>query len=132
MRFKKHIGFEHGLKPIDIVPLVTMVFILLLFIMFASSFVIQPGIKLDLPKALTSEAVNYENIEITVSADDSVYLDGKSVDMKGLNNFLKQLSGRKNSVLIKSDKRASLGKAVEIWDICRNLGIAQVNIATNQ
>ena len=36
------------------------------------------------------------------------------------------------SVLIKSDRRASLGRVVEVWDLCRDMGISQVNIATNQ
>ncbi len=132
MRFKKHVEFEQGLKPIDVVPLITIVFLLLLFIMFGSNFVIQPGIKLSLPRAVTSEAVNYENIEITVSADNNAYLNGKIAGNEDLKNLFKQLVKRKQSVLIKADRRASLGRVVEIWDICRNSGIAQVNIATNQ
>jgi biopolymer transport protein ExbD len=34
--------------------------------------------------------------------------------------------------LIKADKRASLGRVVEVWDMARDLGITQINIATNQ
>jgi biopolymer transport protein ExbD len=34
--------------------------------------------------------------------------------------------------LIKADRRASLGKAAEIWDMCRNLGAAKIGIATSQ
>ncbi len=37
-----------------------------------------------------------------------------------------------SSVLIKADVGSSVGKIVEIWDLCRRAGITKVNIATNQ
>lgn len=132
MRFKRHTELEHGLKQIDIAPLIDIVFQLLIFFMLTSSFVMQPGIRISLPKAVTSEVVKYENIEIIVSAENILYLNGKVTTTAELKVLLKQASGRSQPVLIKADKRASLGRVVEIWDMARDLGIAQVNIATNQ
>jgi biopolymer transport protein ExbD len=132
MRFKRHIELEHGLKQIDIAPLIDMVFQLLIFFMLTSSFVMQPGIKINLPKAVTSEAVKFQNIEIIISGENVVYLNGKVVTSQELKSLLKQASKKEQSILIKSDKRASLGRVVEIWDMCRDLGISKINIATNQ
>ena len=39
---------------------------------------------------------------------------------------------KKDSILIKADKGTSLDRVVEVWDICREAGIRQVNIATTQ
>jgi biopolymer transport protein ExbD len=132
MRFKRHMELEHGLKQIDIAPLIDMVFQLLIFFMLTSSFVMQPGIKVNLPKAVTSEIVKYENIEVVVSGENVIYLNGKVVTMQELNNLLKTVAKRQPPILIKADRRASLGRVVEIWDMCRDLGIQQINIATNQ
>ncbi len=132
MRFKRHMELEHGLKQIDIAPLIDIVFQLLIFFMLTSSFVIQPGIRVNLPKAVTSEVVKYENIEVIISAENVTYFNGNVVTGTELKNILKQVSKRKQAILIKADKRASLGRVVEIWDTCRDLGIAQINIATNQ
>jgi biopolymer transport protein ExbD len=132
MRFKRHMELEHGLNQIDITPLIDMVFQLLIFFMLTSSFVIQPGIKVNLPKAVTSEIVKYENIELVISAENVTYFNGSVVTNTELKNMLAQVSKRKQAILIKADKRASLGRVVEIWDTCRDLGIAQINIATNQ
>jgi len=132
MRFKRHMELEHGLKQIDIAPLIDMVFQLLIFFMLTSSFVMQPGIKINLPKAVTSEVVKPENIEIIISSENVTYLDGKVVNAGELKKLLTQVSKRDQSVLIKSDRRASLGRVVEIWDMARDLGISQINIATNQ
>jgi biopolymer transport protein ExbD len=123
---------EHGLKQIDIAPLIDMVFQLLIFFMLTSSFVMQPGIKINLPKAVTSEIVKFEKIEIVVSSENVTYFNSKVVSTNELKNLLKQAAKRQQPILIKADSRASLGRVVEIWDICRDLGITQINIATNQ
>lgn len=132
MRFKGRMELEHGLKQIDIAPLIDIVFQLLIFFMLTSSFIIQPGIKVNLPKAVTSEIVKYENIEIMVTSENITYFNGKVVTSQELKKLLKQAAGRNQSILIKSDRRASLGRVVEIWDMARDLSITQINIATNQ
>jgi biopolymer transport protein ExbD len=44
-----------------------------------------------------------------------------------------RIAARENKpLLIKADRRASLGKVVEVWDLCRDEGISQINIATSQ
>ncbi|MDD2688754.1 MAG: biopolymer transporter ExbD [Candidatus Omnitrophica bacterium] len=132
MRFKGRMELEHGLKQIDIAPLIDIVFQLLIFFMLTSSFVMQPGIKVNLPKAVTSEVVKYENIEIMVTSESIIYLNGRIVTMQEMKQFFKQAAKRNQSILIKADKRAALGRVVEIWDMARDLGITQINIATNQ
>lgn len=132
MRFKRHMELEHGLKQIDIAPLIDMIFQLLIFFMLTSSFVMQPGIKINLPKAVTSEIVKYENIELVVSGENVTYFSGKVVTTAELKSLFKQAAKRNQPILIKADKRASLGRVVEIWDMARDLGITQINIATNQ
>lgn len=132
MKFRRHIELEHGLRQIDIAPLIDIVFQLLIFFMLTSSFVMQPGIKVNLPKAVTSEVVKFENIELVISSENIVYLNAKIITMQELKTLLTQAAGRNQPVLIKADKRASLGRVVEVWDMCRDSGIAQINIATNQ
>jgi len=132
MRFRRHLKLEQGLKDIDIVPLINMIFLLVLFSMLTSGFVVQTGLKVNLPKALTSEAVKYENIEIVVSGDNVIYLNNQVVDLKELKTVFESISGRNAAVLIKADRRAALDKVVGIWDLCRQQGIIQVNIATDQ
>jgi len=133
MRFRRHLELEHGLKQIYIAPLINTVFQLFIFFMLTSSFILQPsGIKVNLPRAITSETVKYENAEIVISGENVIYLNGKIVSAQELKTLLQQAAKMKQPLLIKSDRRASLEKIVEIWDMCRDLGITQINIATNQ
>jgi len=67
-----------------------------------------------------------------ISAENIVYLNGRVTTIQDLKATIKKIAKKNPTLLIKSDKRASLGRVVEIWDICRDLGVSQVNIATNQ
>jgi len=92
----------------------------------------QPGIRVRLPKTVTSEAVKYENVEILVSKDNNIYLNGKIINADELRVLFKPVAKRNQSIMLKADKLAPLGKVVEIWDIARDSGITQINLATNQ
>lgn len=132
MRIKSYVELEHGLKPIDIAPLVDMIFQLLMFFMLTSSFIMQSGIKVNLPRAVTSQIVESKGLEIIVSGENVIYLNGKVVNTQELKSILKRFSGSNKPMLIKADRRAQLGRVVEIWDMARDFGFTQVNIATNQ
>lgn len=132
MRFKGRMELEHGLKQIDIAPLIDIVFQLLIFFMLTSSFIMQPGIKVNLPKAVTSEIVKSENIDIMITSENVVYLNGRVVNMQELKAVLKMAGKKDQTILIKADKHASLGRIVEVWDLARDMGVTQVNIATNE
>jgi len=130
MRFKHHLELEKG--RLDIAPLIDVIFLLLIFFMLTSSSILQPGIKVNLPQAITSKIIPKESLEIFITGKDSIYIGKKRITMKELSGRLKMAAKAKSNVLIKADKSASLGKVVGIWDLCREVGISNVNIATLQ
>jgi biopolymer transport protein ExbD len=132
MRFKRHIELEHGLRQIDIAPLIDMVFQLLIFFMLTSSYIVQQGIRVNLPRAVTSEITKQNQIQISISSENIIYLNEKVVTLQELRNFLKDLDNKEVSVLIKADRKATLGRVVEVWDILREAGLSHINIATTQ
>jgi len=129
-RLKRRTALHKG--QIDIAPLVDVMFLLLIFFMLTSNFILQPGIKVRLPKAVTSEIIDSENLILSVTSQDLLYLNYKPVQIGVLVEILEKASREGSSVLIKADRGASLGRIVEIWDLCRELKIEKVNIATNQ
>lgn len=130
MKFKRRLKMEKGM--IDLTPMVNIFFLLFVFFLFTSSFIFQPGIKVSLPKAVTSEVIQLDNVTITVTKDDKIYLEDKQITIADLVSRLKILAKEKMGLLIKADNRAPLGRIVEIWDACRTEGVSQINIATNQ
>ena len=132
MKFKRHSKVEHGLGQIDIAPLIDVIFQLLIFFMLSSSFTFQSGISVKLPKAVTSDIIKEENMVVTITSENIIYFNGAITTLKELEQRLGQPNVKDRPLLIKADRRASVGRIVDIWDLCRNLGIERINIATNQ
>lgn len=130
MKFSRHSRIEKGLA--DMTPLINVFFLLFIFFMFTSSFIFQPGIKVNLPKAVTSEVIQEEGSVISIDKDDRVYLNDREISKDELSSNLRLVAKEKTALLIKADSRSSLGKIVDIWDMCRNEGVSQVSIATNK
>ena len=133
MRFKR-IARRTEIKKgqLDIAPLIDVVFLLLIFFMLTSNFVLQPGIKVSLPKAVTGETLAVESLAITLTGQDLLYVNDKPATIQELIPQIRDAAIQRKQVLLRSDTRASLGRVVEIWDLCREAGVAQINIATNQ
>jgi biopolymer transport protein ExbD len=130
MKFKRRTEIVKG--QIDIAPLIDVVFQLLIFFMLTSSFIVQPGIKVNLPKAVTSESIHEKSLIILITGNDMVYINERAITTKELDARLRIAAKDKKPLLIKADRRASMGKIVEVWDMCRDAGITQINIATSQ
>jgi biopolymer transport protein ExbD len=130
VKFKRRVFLEKGV--LDIAPLIDIIFLLLVFFMLTSSFIFQPGIKINLPKALTSEVIQKENLIIIITEDNTLYIKERSIGSEELSSRLKIAARQSQPILIKADRKASLGKVVEIWDLCRNEGVQKINIATTQ
>jgi len=130
MKFKRRAKLEKGI--LDLTPMVNVFFLLFVFFLFTSSFIFQPGISVSLPKAVTSEVVQQDNVALTITKDNKMYLEDKEISEKELILRLRALTKERLGLLIKADSRAPLGRIVQIWDICRREGVSQINIATNQ
>ena len=130
MKFKRRPTIEKGL--IEMTPLINVFFLLFIFFTFTSSFIFQPGIKVNLPRAVTSEIVQQDSAVLIVTKDDRIYLNDREISQDELLSNLRLMAKDDVPLLIKADSHASLGKVVEIWDICRKEGVSQANIATNR
>jgi len=130
MKFKRKVFLEKG--RLDIAPLIDVVFLLLIFFMLTSSFVFQPGIRVNLPKAVTSEVLHKELLVITITGENEVFINERPVSSDELVSRITVAARDNEPLLIKADKESNLGTAIEVWDICRQLEVRQINIATTQ
>ena len=128
MKFRKSARVEAGLRQIDIAPLIDCVFLLLIFFMLTSSFIVIPGVNVKLPKVLAPEAVDARSLTVVISSEDIIYLEGKPLTVKEVEDFIKE--EKFASIFIKADRDASLGVVVKIWDACKRFGIEKIGIAT--
>jgi biopolymer transport protein ExbD len=115
--------------PVDIAPMIDVVFQQLIYFLLTSSFVLSPGIRVTLPKAATSKTLSASNLVITLTKDHVIYWGEEVVTLKALREKLQEEGGTK-VVLIRADRHAYVDKLIELWDLCRDVGYQEVHIAT--
>ena len=115
--------------PVDIAPMIDVVFQQLIYFMLTSSFIMYPGIRVSLPKAATSQQIGVSNLVITLTKDHVIYLGEEVVTLKELRDKLANASRRK-PVLIQADRHAYVDQLIQLWDLCRDTGYREVHIAT--
>ncbi len=112
--------------------LTDIVLLLLIFFLLSSSFIIQPGIKVALPKTESADVHSEKSIYITLTRYGTVYLNDQEVAFSTLAAELRRLlvSGTKQVVVLRADKDVSLELAVRVMDICKAAGAERFLIAT--
>lgn len=119
---------------IEIIPLIDIVFFLLAtFVMVSLSMVQNKGVQVRLPSAATGAPMDRKNsVTISLSEDGSIYLDKQKMPLESVINKLKSLKAKEPEliVFINGDEKSYFGKAVEIFDQVRLLGITKVSIQT--
>ena len=112
--------------------LTDVVMLLLIFFLLSSSFVIQPGIKVQLPKAETGETQTDKNITVTLTEKGLVYLNTEQVTIETLGQKLSAAMQKASDkvVVIKADRDVTLQNTVQVIDIAKAVGATRFMIAT--
>jgi len=69
---------------------------------------------------------------IYVTAKNELLVGDETLSFDKLDSRIAEAARAKKHILIKADKKASMGKVVAIWDLCRDAGISNINIATGR
>jgi len=112
--------------------LTDIVMLLLIFFLLSSSFVIQPGIKVQLPKAETGETSTDKNITISVTDKGQVFVNAEQVTLENLGRRLSTAltSNPQMVVVINADRNVTLQNTVQVIDIAKAVGATRFMIAT--
>lgn len=118
-----------ALNPISIADIVLL---LIIFFLLTSTFVIQQGIRVKLPKAFSEESAPPDRITITMTEAGQLFLGDGLVGLDNLEILLKEKIEELGNplVVIRSDRTVIIGKAVRVMDIAREAGATRLLIAT--
>lgn len=84
------------------------------------------------PRAITSEIIKGDHIVIIITGEDVIYFNNRVATIGELETALEQSRNTGSSVIIKADKKASLGRIADIWNLCRELEIDKISIVTDR
>lgn len=129
MRFRVQVEPARG--RIDPAPMVDVVFLLLIFFVLSSSFVLQPAIKVNLPASPVKTPGTFRGHVVTVTRENLLFFNDQRITMEGLQKALRAAGGpRISELIIKADKQVPHGTVVQIMSLAVEAGIPVVNIAT--
>jgi len=117
---------------INITSLIDVMFILLIFFMVSSSFIEQPGMKLELPTIKSQEVARIENLVMYVSKDGDILIGEKPVSMDSLSIEVEKLIPeiKEKTLILKADKATEHGLIIKIMDIAKRSGLKKIVIGT--
>ena len=114
--------------------LTDIVLLLLVFFLLSSSFIIQPGIKVILPRTHTADSHSEKSLYVTITRQGTIYLNDEIIPLGQLGAEVRRflISGEKQVIVIMADKEINLETAVMVMDICKAAGAEKFLIATQQ
>ncbi len=101
-----------------------------ILIMSTTIFARPSGVQMGFPSF--KEGTNASGVEvvITVTSENVIYIDGRVVTLNELRRFLARGNFYKEALMIKADRRASMGRVADILDLCHGISGASVNVST--
>ena len=133
MAFKSDPG-DDIIAEINIVPMVDVILVVLIIFMVTAPMIMKPSININLPKAATGEATVPSKLNITLTADGKINLDGKIVDDTEVQNMALE-EVKKNpeiQAIIAADKDVPHGRVVSVLDIVKGAGVKKFAISIDK
>jgi biopolymer transport protein ExbD len=115
------------------VPLIDVVFLLLVFFIYAMlSMTVYRGLAIELPRA-AGESADPALFVITIGADSSLSVDGVAMSMEqSVETALRSALPDGRQVMVAGDRAAELGVAIELLATLRERGIRNVSFQVRE
>ncbi len=117
---------DEVISAINVTPFVDIVLVLLIILMVTSTHIVKASLKVDLPKAASGGAAVESTLNIVLSKEGIVMLDGNQVSEKQLVQAVidTKKTDPKAQAVIAADKGIEYGRVVRIIDLVKSNGIA--------
>jgi len=129
MRFRSE---EEENFSLDLTPLVDVVFLLLIFFMVSTVFVdFKRRMDISLPTSKVSIPDEIPKaIELEITADKQVFLNGDKVSLKSLESALKKIDvDKKKAAIIRADKNLPYGDVIKVMGMLQSARILDISVA---
>jgi len=117
---------------LDIAPLIDIVFLLLVFFMLTSTFMVPEAIELELPESKSAQATDTKPIVVALNETGQIALNGEIIELDQLQSAIKPLieESADTSITLKSDASTQVQQLLQVMDEIREAGGTNVALAT--
>lgn len=128
IRRKSTMNYSH-ISP-DMTPMIDMVFILLIFVLVAASFVKVAEMNVSLPASAHSPAVAEPPLIVEITAQGTYKIDEQTHSLEEVIQQLARINNRQ--ILVAADKTSQTQHLITFLDQCNSANITNLKVAVQR
>lgn len=119
---------------IPLTPIIDIVFLLLIYFLLTTNFMVEEGIKVKLPRAEATAPQTQKEITVYIDKEEKIFLGREDVSLATLFHRLREKIGGNQDklVVIKADREVTVDKAVKVMDVAKTAGAGKLVLATEK
>ncbi len=119
------------IADINVVPLVDIILVVLIIFMVTAPMFIRPTINVNLPKAASGDKTTPSKLNIALTADGKINLNGAFVDEKAVQAKAAEELAQNPDVqaIISADKDTPHGQVIGVLDAVKSVGVKKFAIS---
>lgn len=122
-------GKRGPIVGINVTPMVDVVLVLLIIMMVSATYIVAQSLKIDLPKAQTSEAAGGVVATVTIEKTGRLSFNERQVDDAGLTAALREAQrAGEVSLVVSVDTDTPHGRVVHTIDLAKLAGVTKFAI----
>lgn len=115
-----------AITGINVTPLVDIILVVLIIFMATAPMIQNRSVKVDLPKAQQAERSATEALDVTLTAERKLLLQGKPMTQDQIVRQLLVVPDR--AVLLSADKSIPYGEVIALLDSIRSAGVKRIGL----
>ncbi len=118
------------ITDINVTPLVDIMLVLLIVFMVTTTYIVNPSIKVDLPKAASGSDTVQTTLALSLDTGGSLYLNGEATQEAAVEAFIKSELPKNADLqaVIAADKAVPHGTVVRLIDLVKRAGVRRFAI----
>lgn len=125
---------DEAISEINVVPLVDIILVVLIIFMVTAPMFMKPTINVNLPKAASGDKTSPSKLNIALTADGKINLNGTFVSEADVLAKATEEAGKNGEVqaIISADKDVPHGRVVSLLDIVKGAGVKKFAISIDK
>ena len=125
---------EEPIAEINIVPFVDIILVVLIIFMITTPFIVKPSFNINLPKAASGDETTPSQLNITLTSDGQVMLNGKASSNEAISKFAVEtlITRPDTQAIIAADQDVPHGRVVGLIDVVKSAGIKKFAITIDR
>ena len=125
---------DNPIADINVTPFVDIILVVLIIFMVTTPVIMRPSLKIQLPKAASSDDSTPTQLNLAISKSGEFVLNGKTSSEAEISAYTKSLVAGNPEVqaIIAADKEVPHGAVITLIDVVKSSGVKKFALSTEK